>query len=223
MTRPPRRLSAALLCACALAVGGCATPGGLASGEPAPPVSPQPRPEPLWPAWTEHSDRAPGVEVSTKVPPPQPLENGPEVPEEGGLKAMNHLEILRADPLMRAYAYRGPISAPGRAGIRPPVYQDLTGDGRQELIAAADTESGRSVLTVYTVVKDRVVPIMFTTGLRMEVEAMGTDLLVRTNTDEGIEQAARFRWDGARMTVVSEEKRYSTSAPALGSGWETRK
>ncbi|MER5730032.1 hypothetical protein ABT084_17095 [Streptomyces sp. NPDC002138] len=212
-----RRATAALLCACALAAGGCAAPGGLASGEAAPPVSSPPRPDPLWPAWTERSDRAPGVEVGTRVPPPQPLPGGPGVPK-GGLGAMEYLDILRADPLMRPYTCRGTISAPGRAGVRPPVYQRLTGSGGPALIAAADTESGRSVLAVYTVAGDRVVPVLHTTGLRMQVEVTGGDLLVRTNPDRGVEQAVRFRWDGARMTVASEEKHYNEPEPAPGSG-----
>ncbi|MET3983686.1 hypothetical protein [Streptomyces sp. PvR034] len=223
MSRPrlSRRLTAALLCACALAAGGCAAPGGLSPGEPAPPMSPQPRPDPLWPAWTEHTDQAPGVEVGTRVPPPQPLKGAPAVPA-GGLGAMSYMEILRADPMMRPYTRQGAISAPGRAGVRPPVYKDLTASGGLELIAAADTESGRSVLSVYTVVDGQVVSVLYTTGLRMEVEAMGADLLVRTTPDEGIEQAARFRWDGTRMTVSSEEKRYhkpgSGTAPDTGPG-----
>ncbi|MFI5984945.1 hypothetical protein ACIBEA_29255 [Streptomyces sp. NPDC051555] len=220
MSRPrlSRRLTAALLCACALAAGGCAAPGGLSPGEPAPPMSPQPRPDPLWPAWTEHTDQAPGVEVGTRVPPPQPLKGAPPVPA-GGLGALSYLEILHADPMMRPYTRQGAISAPGRAGVRPPVYKDLTGSGGLELIAAADTESGRSVLSVYTVVNGQVVSVLYTTGLRMEVEAMGADLLVRTTPDEGIEQAARFRWDGTRMTVASEEKRYHK--PGSGKDPET--
>ncbi|MDJ0383869.1 hypothetical protein [Streptomyces sp. G-G2] len=213
MNRLPRPSTAVLLCACALAaVGGCAAPGGLGPGEPAPAVSAQPRPEPLWPAWTDTTSTAPGAAVGKREPAPQPLKGDLQVPA-GGLGAMDVLDVLRADPLMRPYVKGGSINAPGRAGIRPPVHHDLTGNGALELIAAADTASGRSVLAVYTVAGGRIVPVLHTSGLRMEAEAIGTDLLVRTNTNEGIEQAVRFRWDGERMTVVSEEKRYDTSAP----------
>ncbi|MFI8274081.1 hypothetical protein ACIGBH_04055 [Streptomyces sp. NPDC085929] len=42
MKRPTRQLTAVLLCACtyALAVGGCAAPGGLGAGEPRRPSPP---------------------------------------------------------------------------------------------------------------------------------------------------------------------------------------
>ncbi|WP_406182676.1 hypothetical protein [Streptomyces sp. NBC_01006] len=218
MTRPIRHLTAALLCAftCALAVGGCSAPGGLGVGEPAPPVSAQPQPESLWPLWTDRSVSGPGKSVGTREPPPQPLENAPEV-GAGGLPAVNVQDVVRADKQMKAFAAKGWIDAPGKVGMRPPVFRDLTGDGSQELIVAADAETGRTALTVYSAEGTRIVPILFTVGRRMAAETIGGDLLLRTAADDGSEQAVRYHWDGERMRVVSDERRYSKSLPGCDS------
>ncbi|MFJ3171066.1 hypothetical protein ACIPJK_09805 [Streptomyces roseus] len=214
MTRPTRPLAAALLCAvlCALAVGGCSAPGGLGTGEPAPPVSAQPRPESLWPLWTDRSVSGPGTSVGTRELPPRPLENAPEV-GPGGLPAVNVQDVVRADQQMKAFADKGWISAPGKVGMRPPVFRDLTGDGDRDLIVAADAETGRTALTVYTARGNRIVPILFTVGRRLAAETIGGDLLLRTAAADGSEQAVRYHWDGERMRVVSDERRYSKSVP----------
>ncbi|MFG2875820.1 hypothetical protein ACGFYU_12565 [Streptomyces sp. NPDC048337] len=207
MTPSPRRpLLAALLCACALAAGGCGAPGGLGAGTPAPPVSIQPRPEPLWPAWTN----APGEPVGRREPAPMPLQRAPALGADG-LVGVDPTAVVRADPRMRPYLGRDEIRTPGRAGIRPPVYRDLTGDGRQELIVAADTATGRSALSVYAVVHGKIVSILFTMGRQMAAEAVGTDLLVRIAADDGSEQAVRYHWDGDRMTVVNDERSFRKS------------
>ncbi|MET9605453.1 hypothetical protein ABZZ17_10345 [Streptomyces sp. NPDC006512] len=230
MTRTPRRSPAApplraaalpaavtAVLAAALAVGGCAAPGGLAAGEPAPPVSAQPRPEPLWPAWAGKSPQAPGAATATRMPPPAPLPNGPEV-GPGGITALNALDVVRADKRMRQFLGKGRINAPGGAGVRPAAYADLTGDGGKELVVAADTESGRTALSVYVARGKRVVPVLFTLGRRMAAESVGQDLLIRTAADDGSEQAVRYRWDGERMTVVSDERRFNKSLPGPASG-----
>ncbi|MFC9298005.1 hypothetical protein ACFTWH_23390 [Streptomyces sp. NPDC057011] len=208
MTPLSRRLLAALLCACAPAAGGCGAPGGLGTGTPAPPVSVQPRPEPLWPAWTN----APGAAVGRREPAPLPLKNAPAVGPDG-LVGVDPKEVVRADPRMRPYADKGEIRAPGRAGIRPPVYRDLTGDGHQELVVAADTATGRSALSVYAVVQGKIVSVLFTMGRQMAAEAVGTDLLVRIAADDGSEQAVRYHWDGDRMAVVNDARSFRGSAP----------
>ncbi|MCX5378458.1 hypothetical protein [Streptomyces sp. NBC_00091] len=219
MTRSPRRCSAApLLCAAAfaaftaLAAGGCAAPGGLDTGEPVAPVSPQPQPEPLWRAWAADSPRAPALATGTRQQPPAPLPDAPEV-GPGGLAEVDALEVVKADKRMRVLMGKGKINAPGGAGIRPPVHLDVTGDGQQELIVAADTETGRTALSVYAARGKRIVPILFTVGRRMAAESLGTDLLIRTAPDDESEQAVRYHWDGVRMTVVNDERRYCAAGP----------
>ncbi|WP_185921758.1 hypothetical protein [Streptomyces sp. WAC06614] len=211
MTRVPFRATAAVCCLAA-ALGGCAAPGGLAPGTPAPAVSAQPTPDPLWPAWTDRAPGTPGSAVSHHQPPPQPLDGAPPVPAQG-LGAVDAMAVVTADRRMKVYAAKGWIPAPGRPGLRPPVYLDLTGDGQPELIVAADTESGRSALSVYRAHAGRIYPVLFTMGARMVVDSMGVDLLVRTSAGDGTEAAVRYRWDGERMTVVSDEKRYPKAPP----------
>ncbi|UUU42124.1 hypothetical protein [Streptomyces sp. NBC_00162] len=205
MTPSSRRLLAAVLCACALAAGGCAAHGGLGKGTPAPPVSSQPRPEPLWPAWTQ----APGGSaVGRREPAPKPLKNAPE-PGPKGLAGLNPTDVARSDPRMKPYLGKETgIRAPGRAGIRPAVYRDLTGDGQPDLIVAADVPTGRSALSVYAVVNGKIVSILLTIGRQLTAETIGTDLLVHIAADDGSEQAVRYHWDGERMTVVNDERRF---------------
>ncbi|MGW5862321.1 hypothetical protein ACWFRJ_09135 [Streptomyces sp. NPDC055239] len=193
--------------AAAVVLAGCGSVDGLGAGEPAPSVSVQPHPEPLWSAWSGTSSEAPGAETATHQPPPEPLEGLPKL-GKGGLRTVDFREVLRADPRMEPIADRGEIDRPGRVGLRPPLRTDLTGDGQPELLVAADTESGRSVLAVYTEREGRVYPVLFTTGKRMNVETLGPDLLVRSHCTGGGEQAVRFHWDGVRMSTVSDIKNY---------------
>ncbi|MFD5146134.1 hypothetical protein [Streptomyces sp. NPDC058401] len=216
MTRPTlRRLAAAaLLC---IGLGGCGTPGGLGPGEAAPPVSSQPRPEALWPSWTD-SPSSSGTAVAGRVPAPRPLDGAPTVGPEG-IGKVDVMAVIRADKAMKRFSGGKQIPGPGKAGIRPPRYADLTGDGKPELIVAADSETGRSVLSVYTAAADgRIVPILFTSGRRMSAETLGTDLLVRTNDDDGSAHDIRYHWDGQRMSVLSDEHKFGNAISGSGSG-----
>ncbi|MFB6618701.1 hypothetical protein ACFCV9_31525 [Streptomyces sp. NPDC056367] len=128
MTSSSRRLATALLGLCAAVATGCSAPGGLGAASPAPPVSMQPRPEPLWPAWTE----APGAKVGRREPAPVPLKAAPALGAKGLLGVMRP-HLGKAEPLRK----------PGRAGIRPPVFKDLP--------------TGRSALSVCAVSGGRIV------------------------------------------------------------------
>ncbi|MFJ2741103.1 hypothetical protein ACIO3O_15695 [Streptomyces sp. NPDC087440] len=222
MPRPPstpRRTvpavpAAAALCAVLTGVSACGAPNGLGPAEPAPSASAQPRPETLWPAWSPASS-SPSDAVSDPElqPAPDPLPGSPAVPA-GGLAAMDQLDVLRADPRMRRLTQRGPVDRPGRPGIRPAVLHDLTGDGTAELISAVDLESGRVVMAAYTVRDKKIVPILYTSGVRPVVESVGVDLVVRGSATDGGEQAIRYRWDGNRMITVSEVRSFRTDGEA---------
>ncbi|MGA4848719.1 hypothetical protein ACOBQB_21610 [Streptomyces sp. G5(2025)] len=199
----------------ALALTGCADPDGLGPGEAVPPVSAQPRPEAVWPAWSGASPRAPGADAATRQPPPKALKGLPEV-GPGGLASLNVHAVLRADPRTKPLAGRDLIDGPGRAGLRRPAFLDLTGDKKPEMLVAADTESGRNVLAVYSARGGKVYPVLLTSGRRMSVETIGPDLLVRTPCAEGGEQAVRFHWDGARMSTVSDFRDYEKRQGAQG-------
>lgn len=219
MTRPTlRSLAAAALLCTGLGAGGCAAPGGLGTAEVAPPVSSQPQPRPLWPSWTE-SPSSGGTAVAGRVPPPRPLEGAPAVGPEG-IEKVDVMAVIRADKAMKRFGDGKKIEGPGRAGVRPARFADLTGDGKPELIVAADSETGRSVLSVYTAAGGKIVPILFTSGRRMSAETVGADLLVRTTDDDGSAHDIRYHWDGQRMSVLSDEHKFGNaiSGPHSGSG-----
>ncbi|MCJ0870684.1 PliI family lysozyme inhibitor of I-type lysozyme [Streptomyces sp. AP-93] len=217
MTRPTlRSLAAAALLCIGLGLGGCAAPGGLGHGEVAPPVSSQPRPKPLWPSWTE-SPSSSGTAVAGRVPPPRPLDGALAVGPEG-IEKVDVMAVLRADKTMRRFGDGKKIEGPGKAGVRPARFADLTGDGKPELIVAADSPTGRSVLSVYTAAGGKVVPILATSGRRMSAEILGTDLLVRTTDDDGSAHDIRYHWDGQRMSVLSDEHKFGNAISAPGSG-----
>ncbi|MGW7412830.1 hypothetical protein [Streptomyces sp. NPDC054863] len=210
--RPPARVTAVALTAlaCGVLLTGCGAPAGLGKGEPAPSASSQPQPETLWPAWTPASPSLSDAVTDPELQPaPDPLP-GPLAVPAGGLAAMDQLDVLRADPRMGRLTRRGTVDKPGTPGIRPAVLHDLTGDRKPELISAVDLESGRVVLAVYTVRGGKVVPILYTSGVRPVVEAIGVDLVVRGSATDGGEQAIRYRWDGNRMITVSEVRSFRT-------------
>lgn len=214
MSRLTRRglLAAALLC---VGLGGCAAPDGLGRSEPAPPVSAQPQAKPLWPMWTEESPKAGGAAVSSQAPPPSPLDGAPTVGPEGIAK-VDVRAVLYADRQMRPFAKIKDIPSPGRPGLRPPRFTDVTGEGKPQLIVAVDTETGRSILAVYTTVGGKILPILHTSGRRLSPETVGTDLLVRTADDDGSAHAIRYHWDGVRMVVVSDEKHFGNAISGPG-------
>ncbi|MFD4479643.1 hypothetical protein ACFWPU_26515 [Streptomyces sp. NPDC058471] len=210
------RRAALFTATAAVVLAGCGSVDGLGPGEPAPSVSVQPRPEPLWPAWSGTSSEAPGADTATHQPPPEALEGLPKLGKDG-LRTEDFRKVLRADPRMKPLAERGEIDRPGEAGIRPPLLTDLTGDGRPELLVAADTESGRSVLAVYKERDGRVYPILFTAGKRVSIETLGQDVLVRSSCADGGQQAVRYHWDGVRMSTVSDNKSYKKTSDSDGS------
>ncbi|WP_405493147.1 hypothetical protein [Streptomyces sp. NBC_00096] len=214
MNRPIRsRLAAASLFCAALA--GCAAPGGLGQSEAAPPVSSQPQPKPLWPLWSTSSATSGGSPVATRMPPPKPLEGAPAV-GPGGIEKVDVMAVLRADRAMKQFGNAGRIEGPGRAGVRPARFADLTGNGEPELIVAGDSPTGRSLLSVYTVADGKIVPILFTSGRRMSPQILGNDLLIRTADDDGSAHAVRYHWDGRRMTVLSDERQFGNSVSSGG-------
>jgi hypothetical protein len=202
-------------------ITGCGAPAGLGEGEPAPPASAQPLPRTLWPAWSpESSSPSDAVTDPALLPTPEPLADGPVVPADG-FASLDQLEVLRADPRMRRLTRRGVVDGPGKPGIRPAVLHDLTGDKRPELISAVDLESGHVRLAVYTVREGRIVPILYTSGVRPVVEAVGVDLVVRSSVADGGEQSIRYRWDGQRMITVSEVRSYGVAGAGGGAGGGT--
>ncbi|MFE9117841.1 hypothetical protein [Streptomyces sp. NPDC007172] len=200
------------------ALSGCGERSGLVEGDRASPVALQPGPQKLWPAWYESESRREGVRASGRGEPPVPLADAPKVPADG-LRGLDPAAVLKADPRARSLIRLPLIHSPGRPGIRPPVFHDLTGDGGPpEMIVAADLESRRTAVIVYSVRDGRIVPILYTVGSRLAVEAVGTDLVTRGAADDGAEQVVRYRWDGVRLTPIRDEKTYKNASPRTSGG-----
>ncbi|MFD9792150.1 hypothetical protein ACFWXK_14505 [Streptomyces sp. NPDC059070] len=199
-------MAVAVLAVGVLALGGCGVPAGLRDGGTAPPVAAQPSPQPLWPDWDGIARKRPGPAVSAPRPAPTPL-SGIRVPGSG-LAGIDPAEVLRADPRAKVLGKPQKAARPGQPGLRPPVLRDLTGDGQPELILSADLDSGRTAMAVYTARDGEVVPVLHIGGKLLGVETVGTDLVVRSAADDGAEQAVRYRWDGARLSSVSDIRTY---------------
>ncbi|MCX5382626.1 hypothetical protein [Streptomyces sp. NBC_00083] len=196
-----------------VALSGCGARSGLVEGDRAYEVPLQPRPQQLWPAWYESDARRNGVMGSGRPEPRAPLDGAPRVPKEG-LRALDPKAVLAADPAAKGLTRLPLIGHPGRPGIRPPVLHDLTGhDGAPELILSADLENRRTVVIVYTARDGKVVPILYTSGSRLAVETVGADLVTRGAADDGAQQTVRYRWDGTRMSPVSDDKTYRNMDP----------
>ncbi|MFE4861574.1 hypothetical protein [Streptomyces sp. NPDC056670] len=202
------------IAAVVLVLSGCGSRSGLVEGGRASPVALQPGPQELWPAWYESESRREGVMASGRGDAPAPLDRAPKVPKEG-LRGMDPTAVLKADPRGKSLLRLPLIERPGRPGIRPPVFHDLTGNAGSspELIIAADLENRRTAVIVYSLRDGKVVPILYTVGTRLAVEAVGTDLVTRGAADDGAEQVVRYRWDGVRLSPVRDDKTYKDITP----------
>lgn len=176
-------------------------------------MSVQPHPEPLWPAWSS----APGAAVGRQEPAPTPLRDTPEVGPQG-LRAVDPVELARADPRMRPYLTGDSVEAPGRAGLRPAVQRDLTGDGQPDLIVAADTATGRSALSVYSVADGRIVSVLFTIGRQLVADAIGLRWKIAALLAVGCSLVAvtiGFLIHGARAGQIGDAARASATAQLI--------
>ncbi|WP_371597862.1 hypothetical protein [Streptomyces sp. NBC_00564] len=180
---------------------------------PEPPYA-SPGPESVWTAWPSTPSASPGADTSAYRS-PEALKGLPAVGPEG-LAGMDVRAIMRADPEMEPHADHPLIDSPGQPGIRSPQYMDLSGNSNPELLVAVDTESGHTLLAVYSVRDGKVYPVLTTTGRHVAVHTHGSDLLLHAASEDGAEQVMRFRWDGVRLSTVSDINRYGTPSGATG-------
>ncbi|MFD9330933.1 hypothetical protein [Streptomyces sp. NPDC060065] len=180
---------------------------------PEPPFAP-PGPESVWTAWPSTPSVSPGADTSAYRS-PEALKGLPTVGPEG-LAGMDVRTIMRADPEMEPHADHPLIDSPGQPGIRSPQYVDLSGNSSSELLVAVDTDKGHTFLAVYSVRAGKVYPVLTTTGKHVAVHTHDRDLLLHAASEDGAEQVMRFRWDGVRLSTVSDIKKYGTSSDATG-------
>lgn len=179
---------------------GCSSATGLRDDGPASPVHLSATASPLWP---DHSpapspDRHSGVMQHEYAPVP-----GFTVPA-GELKNVSPSQLLKADPAVSDTVKidLGDCAGPGGC-LRSPVYTDLTGDGRPELVLAVDSPV-RTCLLVYTASGDSARLILESVGQPgLTASTVGRDLVIeRTGTSR---ITTRYRWNGKVLEPVSTD------------------
>jgi hypothetical protein len=213
-TRHRRPLLAALAVGAAVAgLAACASETGPRDGGIAPSLSAPTSASPLWP---EYAPPDPPVEGEPSPPFQRYLDvDGVSVPA-GGLKDVPVRELLERDPNVPKLIRVAVEDCPGsRCGLREPVYRDLTGDGRDELVVAVDEPSaGLTLIQVYRATGPTVRPVLISWGrIGLTGETFGHDLVLTSTGDDG-RFTTRYRWNGTVMTPgVPQDGAAAPSAP----------
>ncbi|MFH8365870.1 hypothetical protein [Streptomyces sp. NPDC018031] len=181
-------------------LAGCAGQGGVRDDGVAPRLTPPASALPLWPGYT------PAGERPTAVPSALPFLPVKEVSvPAGGLRDVSPLTLLERDPNMpEVLRLLVAEDCPGaRCAVRKPVYRDLTGDGREELIAAVDERAVQMTMVhVYRAVGKTIQPVLVHRGqLGLTGETLGRDLVLSATGQDG-QVTSRYRWNGERMALV---------------------
>ncbi|SHN34928.1 hypothetical protein [Streptomyces yunnanensis] len=176
---------------------GCAPDEGTRDAGVAPSVTAPDSASPLWPGRPpapSHGGPAPSA-----VPVPQVTV--PEGPE-GSLRKVSPDRLLRADPAVPEVVKGSLGNCPGtRCRLRAPVYVDLTGDGKPELVLAFD-DIGRTLMWVYTASGDSVRRVLDYAGQpQMTAATVGRDLVV-DESGGGRKSTIRYRWNGRALAPV---------------------
>ncbi|MFC5721655.1 hypothetical protein ACFP1Z_15900 [Streptomyces gamaensis] len=221
LPRPARRRHRARLLGAgallAAAVTGCGTVGEpLSAGRTAPAAAPSP----LWP------DRSPaptptgeqhGDASSTPVP------GIPAVPA-GDIRRVDPYSVIKAEVAAHRHDVTGADGLDEETAaklvscsqehrdcpLRTPVYSDLTGDGRVDLIMGIEMGEHFLGLRCYTVSDGRLIRIMATVVRPSSVEVSGRDLIVwEPSTTPHYAVRSVYSWDAHRryMDLQSDEIR----------------
>ncbi|MDW6057639.1 hypothetical protein SAZ11_05755 [Streptomyces sp. FXJ1.4098] len=201
--RRARLLLPALVAAgAAVGIAGCASATGAQDDGAAPRLSPPTSAVPLWPGFT---------------PPPTPEQVRPApsfvryLPVEGvsapadGLAGLSPKRLLDKDPNVPKVIQESLTGCPdAHCPLRKPVLRDLTGDGRDELVAAVDLPKfQRTLVQVYRATGRTVRPVLIYWGqLGVTGETYGRDLIITSTGDDG-RFTVRFRWNGEVMAAVT--------------------
>jgi len=205
-------LAAAALTGPALA--GCASETGARDGGAAPRLSAPASASPLWPDYEPPALLAEGEPSLYRYPPV----DGVSVPA-GGLRRVPTRTLLMRDPNVPKVV-QGAVSLCPADGcpLRAPVYRDLTGDGRDELVVAVDQPKlGQTLIQVYRATGNTVRPVLVYWGqLGVTGEMFGRDLIITALGKEG-RFTNRYRWNGEFMATVTPPGRGTdTREPAPG-------
>ncbi|MBL1111851.1 hypothetical protein JK364_05405 [Streptomyces sp. 110] len=218
----PRALLPAVVAACAaVTAAGCAAQAGVRDDGSAPPLSAPASAVPLWPQYTPSAPPTPRQKNDfTRYLPVDKV----KVPS-GGLARLSAKNLLLHDPNVPAVVQKEVSLCPdgSHCPLRDTVHRDLTGDGRDELVVAADLPAfERTLLQVYTASGRTVRPVLIYWGPPgLTGETFGRDLLISAIGGDG-RVTTRFRWNGNVMVAVTPEGSTATRTPVPEDGTDIR-
>ncbi|MFI0716699.1 hypothetical protein ACH4SK_40250 [Streptomyces inhibens] len=182
-----------------LGLAGCASDTGARDAGAAPSLAAPTSASPLWP---DYKPPVPSIAPSPTVNRYHRVD-GVSVPA-GGLKDVSVKSLLEKDPNLPGLIRAAMSGCPGRGcTLRKPVYRDLTGDGRDELVVAVDEPLSRlTLLRVYWASGRTVRPVLIYWGqLGLTGKTFGRDLVITAIGDDGL-ITTRYRWNGQLMAAV---------------------
>ncbi|MGW8374769.1 hypothetical protein [Streptomyces sp. ODS28] len=187
-------------------LAGCTASDGLRDNGPASKVSAPPTPSPVWPDLPTPSPSGEEWDAGG----PFDVVPGVRAPD-GDLRKVPARDLLAAD---RNPTVEGMLRKchDGPCRLRKPVYRDLTGDGRDELVLGYAGPGNRILVEVYRAEGSKVRPVLLHWGEPgLTAETVGRDLVLR-EVLYGEVSAARYRWNGTIMSHVSTESRQGPAA-----------
>ncbi|NLU71386.1 hypothetical protein HCC61_01510 [Streptomyces sp. HNM0575] len=192
----------------AASLTGCASDTGARDEGAASRLSPPASASPLWPGSSPSAAPA-APELS-----PYPPVKGVAVPADG-LKGLPVRELLENDPNVPDLVRKLMQDCRGSAcSQRSPVYRDLTGDGRDEVIVAVDAARiGQTLLSVYRASGGQVRPVLSHWGEPgLTGETIGRDLVITATGREG-PYTTRYRWNGKVLAAVAAQNPQNPQNP----------
>ncbi|MEE4418068.1 hypothetical protein [Streptomyces bugieae] len=180
----------------------------------------------LWP------DRAPAPQPppdKTGLDGPSPLPGLPRVPS-GNIRTLNALDVVKAQ-IAEDARHDSPAfdkatereinqcgDHPRRCPVRAPEYQDLTHDGKDELIVGIEGKEHALAIWAYMLRGGVVNRILDTAGTPLSVDVSDGDVIMREPTDSpGYEMRTVHAWDERRQTMeirtMEFDQKVSSPAP----------
>lgn len=216
--------------AAGLLVVACGNGGGVVDAGEARKVVPPPTAQPLWPDQTvpgptptPETTPRPGV-ATPNAPAPTPVRIA--APPADDVRSLDVGAVLLADPLVDSDAKAEVRACSSECGLRTPVYRDLSGDGRPELIASVTDGKGGTGTYAYTVAGAQVFDIFWYFGDHYAVDGLGEDLVVRqavaapgdASDNPSLLYRTRFRWNGREMEPIGTETEFRQQPPLVPNG-----
>ncbi|MFJ6617146.1 hypothetical protein ACIQOW_06115 [Kitasatospora sp. NPDC091335] len=196
----------------ALAIGP-STPGGLRDQGPAQAVTPPPERRLLWSQLPASPAPTTPEAGSATQEPPKPV---PDLTVPGrDITAVDVHAVLAKDPAVGPEERQALGSCTG-CEVRTPEFRDLTGDGQPELITAVTTP-GRTVLHVYALAEDRLLPL-----LQVQVQpafsaaTIGSELWLYELTSAYVRTTSHYVWDGSRLLLKDRKDEGAALPPPTG-------